>query len=318
MRGEPEPDGNSTSQSTLISTGSTFGPIYDATELTVVTQVFVSLGICIGIASVFIAGTSLQGVWSIVHFLQLILLLPLVAISMSKNVKEFIASNAYAALAVYPLSSAKSIPLFKDLSFDQPDEYLKILGWSSGSTLVNNIILLMILIVLAIFHSLSCLLNHKLRSEEGRLSFTSSKVYRFLTFAVYIRTFIEIYMFTALMIFSEIKYFIKYEDEDGKENGNPTSLSLSCILLILFLFLLVLVFISWCKIKNKIEIESSWKAKELYQGIRAVSTKCLEDKEKVDTHKETNQRMDVYRQESKDNEVEKEDDADEDQEDDQK
>ena len=303
----------------MISTGSTFGPIYDATELTVVTQVFVSLGICIGIASVFIAGTSLQGVWSIVHFLQLILLLPLVAISMSKNVKEFIASNAYAALAVYPLSSAKSIPLFKDLSFDQPDEYLKILGWSSGSTLVNNIVLLMILIVLAIFHSLSCLLNHKLRSEEGRLSFTSSKVYRFLTFAVYIRILIEIYMFTALMIFSEIKYFIEYEDENGKENGNPTSLSLSCILLILFLFLLVLVFISWWKIKNKIEIESSWKTKELYQGIRVVSIKCLEDKENVDTHKETNPRMDVYRQESKDNEVEKEDDdADEDQEDDQK
>ena len=238
---------------------------------------------------------------------------------MSKNAKEFVASNAYAALAVYPLSSTKSIYLLKDLSFDQPNEYLRMLGWSSGSTLVNNIVLLSILVVLSIFHSLYCLLHNVTKSEENRPSFTSTKVYRFLTFAVYIRAFIEIYMFTTLMIFSEIKYYIKYEDEDGKDNGNPTSLSLSCLLLIFVLFLSVLVFISWRKAKGKMKIRNSWKTKELYQGILGVPKKSLgsnENRENDETGKEINQRMDIYRHEIDDNEVEKEDEDDEDQEDD--
>ena len=117
-------------------------------------------------------------------------------------------------------------------------------------------------------------------------------------------------MYTIVMIFSEIKYYIKNEGEDGKVNGNPTSLSFSCILLILFLVLLILVFISWRKIKDKTKIDDSWKTKELYHGMRAVSKKCsdeLRSNENDEAHKENNQRMEAYRQVVEENKAENED-----------
>ena len=78
--------------------------------------------------------------------------MPLIALSMNNSVKDFIASSAPFALSVYilPSDAIKSISVLKNLSFDQPDEYLKDLGWSSGSTLINNFMLFVLLLVLQI------------------------------------------------------------------------------------------------------------------------------------------------------------------------
>ena len=67
---------------------------------------------------------------------------------MNKKVKNFVVSNSFAALSAYslPLGDLKSSPLIKDLSFDQPDEYLRTLGWSSGSTVINNLLLILVIL----------------------------------------------------------------------------------------------------------------------------------------------------------------------------
>ena len=91
-----------------------------------------------------------------IYFQQIILILPLVSIHMSRKVEEFIVSNAIFVISVYslPIQDVKEMPLIKDLSFDQPDNYLRILGWTSGSSLVNNLLLFIGLIGILTLHFL--------------------------------------------------------------------------------------------------------------------------------------------------------------------
>ena len=123
------------------------GPTYNDTASTVTAQVATGAGAGLGFLSALVTNTSPQDVWAIIHLMQIVLLFPLIAKSMSKAVQNFIASNSFAALCIYfvPVEIIKSTPVIKDISFDQPDEYLRVLGWSSGSTLVNNIVFLIIL-----------------------------------------------------------------------------------------------------------------------------------------------------------------------------
>ena len=77
---------------------SNFGPIYDSTPITSITQAVTGTGIIFGFAVALLTRTWPQDVLSIIHFLQLVLTLPLIAIAMSNEVKEFIVSNAFSAL----------------------------------------------------------------------------------------------------------------------------------------------------------------------------------------------------------------------------
>ena len=176
-----------------ISSYSSFGPAYESTSSIRAVQAISATNVILWFVMAFFCVTFVQDVWAIIHFLQLILILPLIALSMSKKIKEFIASNAFFALATYSLLSAavKSIPLIKDLSFDQPDEYLKVLGWSSGSTLVNNFILLLILFIFCLVHLLFCLFSSLIKNKNSKLGRIVSKMYRIFTFTVYIRIFIR-------------------------------------------------------------------------------------------------------------------------------
>ena len=119
-----------------------------------IARIAAGIAVCIGFILALFFGTSAQDSWAIIRFLQSVLILPVIAISINQKVQDFIVSNALVGLSMYtlPLPIVKSIPLLKDLSFDQPDLYLKSLGLSSGSTLVNNFMLLIIISVIGIIH----------------------------------------------------------------------------------------------------------------------------------------------------------------------
>ena len=186
------------------------------------------------------------------------------------------------------------------LYFDQPDEYLRVLGWSSGSTFVNNITLLIILIVVGVLHFILSKLNDSEIKEDNRLKFWVLKVYKSFSSIFYLRFFIEIYLFTALMVSSEIKYYLVSGSDDnngpqdeGKENrskGNFLSLAFSCILLILLLVLLILSYVSWKRSKDDECFDDNEKTRELYNGISELLRRCLnslknnEGDEFYDTH----------------------------------
>ena len=138
----------------------TYGPVYEPTTSTVIVQAAAGTGASLGFLSALLSGTSAQDSWNIIHIMQLILTLPLIA-RFIKKAKEFIVSNAFSALSIYfvPIKVIESTPLIRDLSFNQPDKYLSSLGISSGSTLVNNLVLILMLFALGILHLLFCLLH---------------------------------------------------------------------------------------------------------------------------------------------------------------
>ena len=188
-----------------------------------------------------------------------------------------------------PVEAIKSTPLIRDLSFDQPDEYLRALGWPSGSTLVNNIVLLVILFVIAIFHVLSCLLYKLTKDRQSKCSVMVKKTYRFLTFTLYIRIFIVAYMLIMLLVVSEIRSYYKNgggEDfghqKEGNKNevkGNYVSLIITCIVLVLLFYFMLLTLISWIRNKDTVKIDESCKTLEFYAEIRKAPTRIFIEKQ---------------------------------------
>ena len=141
------------------SNESTYGPIYESTASTTVAQSVAGASIFVGFTTASVSKGSTQDGWSVMHFVQLLLILPLIARATGEKVKEFIVSLSFFSLSAYsmPLEDIKSVFLINYISFDQPDEYLRMLGWSSGSTIVNNFLLLIILLALLLINLLFCL-----------------------------------------------------------------------------------------------------------------------------------------------------------------
>ena len=125
------------------------------------------------------------------------------------------------------------------------------------------------------------------------------KVYRMFMYTVYIRIFIEIYMFTVLMIVSEMKYYFSNGGNDdfghntkGKSEqvkGNSVSLGISFAMLALPILFLLLTFMSWKRNKVKMKIDENCKSREFYNGILQVprsSTYLFKEDEDKDSELE--------------------------------
>ena len=293
---------NDTSSSTTNAWGysywtydSRYGPIYESAASTTMAQVITFIGIFVGLTTALLSATPAQDAWAIIHFLQLILVLPLVAISMNNKVKDFIVSNAFAALSVYilPLKAVKSNSLIKDLSFYQPDEYLRSLGWSSGSTLVNNFMLLIIISVLGIIH----LVLYLIKNKQSKYQSMVVKIYKFFTLTFYIRTAIELFMFNTLMIVSEFKHYAEAEGADnfghqkaGEVNhikGNFVSIIFSCLMLILCLSFLLFTFFSWKENKENLKFNDECITREFYLGLLKVPKGYLYQRKQEEENHET-------------------------------
>ena len=106
------------------------------------------------------------------------------------------------------------------------------------------------------------------------------KMYRFLTFILYIRIFIVVYMLIMILVVSEIKNY--YKNEGGEDfghqegaNKNYVSLVLTCIVVVLLFSFVLLTFLSWIRNKNTVEMDESCKTKEFYAAIRKAPKRCL-------------------------------------------
>ena len=160
-------------------------------------QVLGGTGIWIGFAIAYFNKTPAQDSWAIIHFLQLILVLPLMVISINTKVKDFILSNWFTTLLLYilPMNIVKSIPVIKEISFHQPDQYLRRMGWASGSTLANNFVPLTIVSVIGIIH----LMLYLTRNINHKYSALAMRVYNFFAFTIYIWIAIRLYHKTRLL-----------------------------------------------------------------------------------------------------------------------
>ena len=151
---------NQTSNKTETPTNAetSTGPQYNATTTTVAMQTAAGVGAVAGLANSLIGGSSAQGAWVIVNMLQAILLLPLIAWYISDTVKNFIICNGFFTFSFgfIVLDHKDKIPFVNDLDFQQSNSYLKELGMQSGSSFVNNMMVIAVLILLILPHLILC------------------------------------------------------------------------------------------------------------------------------------------------------------------
>ena len=122
-------------------------------------------------------------------------------------------------------------------------------------------------------------------------------MYRLFNFTVYIWIFIDIYMLSFVMFFSEIKYYFKnggdqdfghgQEGQYEKPRGNYVSLSITCVLLVLPILFFIPVYISWNYVKDIVKIEPTYKMRQLYNGILKVPKQLLSQQAQNNQAEET-------------------------------
>ena len=118
-----------------------------------------SVGISTGLslAARLIDGSSKRNDWAVIHMMQQIMLLPLISKFTPDQVEDMIAYSGF-PVQVLNTMSKKTLddnPLSYKIRFDQSHPYLEKLDCASGSTVLNNFILLVILIIIGILNFLA-------------------------------------------------------------------------------------------------------------------------------------------------------------------
>ena len=184
----------------------------------------ISVGITTGLGFTvkMISGNSERDEWSILHMMQQLVMLPLMAKFMTHQVRQFIVSNAFTSLSIYSVRTnwIESIFFIKELSFDQVNEYFEMLEWKSGSTFVSNILLIALIFVIVFLHLLAWILRRLTKNCREWLHGIFCKLFDFFTFSVYIRILYEVYLFVLLMAVSEINYYHKTVKGEYYSNYN--------------------------------------------------------------------------------------------------
>ena len=113
-----------------------------------------------GIMAIAVANSAVNlsspiSMWSIVNLFQMLMLLILTGAFIPTTVKEYLSGMDFVFLN-FDFIPFIDVPLISDLytwmKFGQKNENLKNIGVDSGSTAVNNISFLAIILILAIMH----------------------------------------------------------------------------------------------------------------------------------------------------------------------
>ncbi|CAI2381332.1 unnamed protein product [Moneuplotes crassus] len=175
---------------------------------TEVATAFVMLGIALSSASSILSLSSINSMFSIMNSLQLAILLPLVPDYFSPKVLAFLSEMGFTMLS-FDFIKFKDIPFVEELtdwvSYPQSDGYLNSLGMRSGSSVVNYLSLMVIIMLIGATNIGVFLCYRSTENSNNRKckKFTK-KLFKFFTFNIYIRIFIQAFVFTTLSIFSEL------------------------------------------------------------------------------------------------------------------
>ncbi|CAI2381459.1 unnamed protein product [Moneuplotes crassus] len=233
---------------------------------TEVATAFVVLGIILTSASSMLSLSSSNSMFSIMNSLQLAILLPLIPDYFSPKVLDFLSTMGFTMLS-FDFIKLKDIPLVEELtnwvSYPQSDGYLNSLGMRSGSSVVNYLSLMAIIILIGIIHvGVLCCVRQIENSKHIKCKKFTKKLFKFFTFNVYIRIFMQAFVFTTLSIFSEL-----YNLNLAKV---ITIVSFGfCVLFCLCTSVLfILSFIMYCKSFPQFDEEKYWLCTEYFNGVK--------------------------------------------------
>ena len=242
-----------------------YGPKYDFTIIIGINQAILILGIALSFGNAILTKSSYHSTFAIIHQVQLLLLLPMIAKYMSNTVENFILSMGYLAFQTSFKTTISILliqPIFDEFNLPQKDKYLQALGLQSGSTYLNYFGLVPIFFSIGIIHIyMLCRYQNYVR-QRNRKQRCMAKFLQFLTYSLYIRIAIEVFTFTLVCSLSEIKYFTYYDE------GSTVSMILAWVLLLVCISLIIISIWSWHATKNIDIIDYECKTREFYQGIK--------------------------------------------------
>ncbi|CAI2363161.1 unnamed protein product [Moneuplotes crassus] len=217
-------------------------------------------------ASSILSLSSINSIFSIMNSMQLAVLLPLVPNYFSSKVLDFLSGMGFVMLS-FDFIKFKDLPFVEYLtnwvSYPQSEEYLNSLGMRSGSSVVNYLSLMVIIIIIGVFNFCIFLCNMCTEnSKHTRCKRFMKKLFRFLTFNIYIRIFMQAFAFTTLSIFSEL-YNLNLARTVTK-----ISFGLCVVFSICTSVLFILSFRMYCMSFPQIDREKYWPCIEYFSGIK--------------------------------------------------
>ncbi|CAI2381144.1 unnamed protein product [Moneuplotes crassus] len=222
--------------------------------------------IIIASSSSILSLSSINSIFSIMNSLQLAILLPLVPDYFSLKVLDILSGMGFAMMS-FDFIKFEDLPCAQDLtdwvSYPQSDQYLNSLGMRSGSSVVNYLSLMAIILLIAVTHFGVYLLCVCIQNSKHRKCKKFMKsLFQFFTFNIYIRVFIQAFMFTTLSIFSEL-YNLNLSTTVTK-----ISFGLCAIFCICTSILFFLSFYMYYKSFPQVNSKKYWPCVEYFNGIK--------------------------------------------------
>ena len=189
--------------------------------------------------------------------MQQIMLLPLISKFTLNQAKNMIVYSGFPTQTLNTISKKFLInnPLVQKLTFDQSHPYLKQLDCVSGSTIVNNLALVLILIVIGTLNLIVVILYYQTKNQNSCFQRSISKLYRFFTFSVYIRIFYETFLILTLLSIYEIWSYKESISEGDKTYRKYISLIFAYVILSFISVFLFLTFMSWIWNLNRHDVD---------------------------------------------------------------
>ena len=149
-------------------------------------------------------------VWSIINQFQMFMLLLLTGAFIPLTVKHYLSGMDF-ALNFFGLIPFYKVPLLAHLyswmKFEQYNDDLHEIGVEDGSTAVNNLSFLIMLLLFIILHTIIAILYTRTKSKTGLCNRLIKITYNLMTFTVYIRLLLENYQYMLLASISEAYKF---------------------------------------------------------------------------------------------------------------
>ena len=250
----------------------TVTPTLEAVAAETTATVTVVATVSVVVVSQMLNASSVCTIWSVVNLIQSLFYLLLLRVYLPDDVYFFIMGMK---VALFPFdifkfkTTSTSTSVTSLLDFDQPDDTLSNIGLDSGSSFVNNYSLFTTLIAYAIFHVYFIVVMKLIRKINIATKFPRwseitnkfmKKIYYFMTFTIYLRTFIEGYQFLLMSSMFEIHYFT------NSSFKHIVSFSIAWAIALLWLALLIFVFL--ISIFRKPEVIKDDKLGEIFKEIK--------------------------------------------------
>ena len=205
------------------------------------------------------------GIWLILHLFQILILLILTRAYIPEAVKQYLLGMNF-NFANLSFIQFKDVPLVSEfyswMEFDQLNDDLKYLEVSSGSTFINNIVFLLILLVWMVIHLLVALIYSITKSKKGFCHKLVNIIWKMMTFAIYIRLVLENLQFMLLCSFSEAYEF------DLSSNSKKMSIFIAYIFIISCFVFYILIIRQYQVTKIKLKRKVNWYAEEMFAGLK--------------------------------------------------